>query len=85
MFFSKCQHSLILFLFQNLQSSIELLKYKVVDLFVKVQTQVVILNRLHAICALLRKIMRTLSLTLQALDKENVISTHSLFEISKYN
>lgn len=55
------------------------------DLFVKVQTQVVILNRLHAICDLLRKIMRTQSLTLQVLDKENVLSSHSMFEISKYN
>lgn len=55
------------------------------DLFVKVQTQVVILNRLHAICDLLRKIMRTQSLTLQVLNKENVLSSQSLFEISKYN
>jgi len=67
-----------------LQSSIELLKCKIVDLFVKVQTQVVILNRLHAICDLLRKIMRTQSLTLQTLDKENVMSPHSMLEISMY-
>jgi len=67
-----------------LQSSIELLKCKIVDLFVKVQTQVVILNRLHAICDLLRKIMRTQSLTLQTLDKENVMSSHSMLEISMY-
>ncbi|XP_015372053.1 PREDICTED: uncharacterized protein LOC107167509 isoform X2 [Diuraphis noxia] len=66
---------------QNLQSSIELLKCKIIDLFVKVQTQVIILNRLHAICDLLRKIMRTQSLTLQALDKENVMSSHSMLEI----
>lgn len=69
---------------QNLQSSIELLKCKIVDLFVKVQTQVVILNRLHASCDLLRKIMRTQSLTLQTLDKENVMSPHSMLEISMY-
>ncbi|XP_026819932.1 uncharacterized protein LOC113558639 [Rhopalosiphum maidis] len=68
---------------QNLQSSIELLKCKIVDLFVKVQTQVIILNRLHAICDLLRKIMRTQSLTLQALDKENVMSSHSMLEIKE--
>ncbi|KAE9523971.1 hypothetical protein AGLY_015618 [Aphis glycines] len=68
---------------QNLQSSIELLKCKIVDLFVKVQTQVVILNRLHAICDLLRKIMRTQSLTLQTLDKENVMSSHSMLEIKE--
>ncbi|KAF0772458.1 conserved oligomeric Golgi complex subunit 5 [Aphis craccivora] len=68
---------------QNLQSSIELLKCKIVDLFVKVQTQVVILNRLHAICDLLRKIMRTQSLTLQTLDKENVMSPHSMLEIKE--
>lgn len=67
-----------------MQSSIELLKCKIVDLFVKVQTQVVILNRLHAICDLLRKIMRTQSLTLQTLDKENVMSSHSMLEISMY-
>lgn len=71
-------------MFQNLQSSIELLKCKIVDLFVKVQTQVIILNRLHAICDVLRKIMRTQSLTLQSLDKENIFSSQSLFEISKY-
>lgn len=54
------------------------------DLFVKVQTQVIILNRLHAICDLLRKILRTQSLTLQALDKENELSSNSIYEISKY-
>ncbi|KAL4135194.1 hypothetical protein QTP88_006834 [Uroleucon formosanum] len=68
---------------QNLQSSIELLKCKIVDLFVKVQTQVIILNRLHAICDLLRKIIRTQSLTLQAQDKENDISSHSMLEIKE--
>ncbi|KAL5238330.1 hypothetical protein ACI65C_005740 [Semiaphis heraclei] len=68
---------------QKLQSSIELLKCKIIDLFVKVQTQVIILNRLHAICDLLRKIMRTQSLTLQILDKENVMSSHSMLEIKE--
>lgn len=55
------------------------------DLFGKVQTQVIILNRLHATCDVLRKIVRVQSLTLQALDKENILSSHSLIEISKYN
>lgn len=54
------------------------------DLFVKVQTQVIILNRLHAICDLLRKIMRTQSLTLQVLAKENELSSNSIYEISEY-
>lgn len=55
------------------------------DLFVKVQTQVVILNRLHAVCDLLRKILRTQSLTLQMLNKENILSPNLMFEIGKYN
>ncbi|XP_025422652.1 uncharacterized protein LOC112692260 [Sipha flava] len=71
----------ILLQIQNLQSSIELLKCKIIDLFVQVQTQVIILNRLHAICDLLRKIMRTQSLTLQVLDKEIMLSSNFMFEI----
>lgn len=55
------------------------------DLFVKVQTQVIILNRLHTVCDLLRKILRIQSLTLQMLNKENILSPNSMFEISKYN
>jgi len=54
-----------------------------VDLFVKVQTQVVILNRLHVICDLLRKIIRTQNLTTLVLDKDSVLSSNSVFEISK--
>lgn len=60
-----------------------MLKYKIVDLFVKVQTQVVILNRLHVICDLLRKIIRTQNLTTLVLDKDSVLSSNSVFEISK--
>lgn len=71
--------------FQDLQSSIERLKFRVVDLFVKIQTQVSTLNNLNAACDLLRKIKRTQSLTLQALDKEIKLSANSMLEISKYN
>lgn len=53
------------------------------DLFIKIQTQVTIINRLHAICDLLRKIMRTQSLTLLALNKENILSSTVIFEICK--
>lgn len=53
------------------------------DLFVKVQTQVIILNRLHVVCDLLRKIMRTQNLTIQALNKDSALSSNVIFEISK--
>ncbi|XP_050439179.1 uncharacterized protein LOC126844805 [Adelges cooleyi] len=68
---------------QNLQSLVELLKSRITELFLKVQTQVVILNRLHATCDLLRKITRTQSITLQAMDKENIISPNIIFEIKE--
>lgn len=55
------------------------------DLFIKVQIQVVILNRLHAICDLLRKIIRTQSLTMHILKKDIIISPNLMFEISKNN
>lgn len=35
-------------------------------------------------CDILRKIMRIQSLTLQTLDKEIVLSSNSIIEISKY-
>lgn len=54
-----------------------------VDLFVKVQTQVIILNRLHVVCDLLRKIMRTQNLTIQALNKDSTLSPNAILEISK--
>jgi len=54
------------------------------DLYGKVQTQVTILNRLHAICDLLRKIIRIQNLTLQALNKKTALSSSSIFEISKF-
>lgn len=53
------------------------------DLFVKVQTQVIILNRLHVVCDLLRKIVRTQNLTIQAMNKDSVLSSNAIFEISK--
>lgn len=79
-----CESSNVLFfLFQNLQSLIELLKSRVIDLFVKVQTQVNLLNKLNATCSLLRKILRTQSLTIQSLEKGYNFSSNSMFEISK--
>ncbi|XP_050527726.1 conserved oligomeric Golgi complex subunit 5-like isoform X2 [Daktulosphaira vitifoliae] len=67
---------------QNLQSSVELLKSKIVELYAKVQTQVVILNRLHTTCDLLRKIMRIQNLSSNALGKENTLSQNIIFEIT---
>lgn len=75
--------NLLLFVLQNLQSSIELLKSRVTDLFVKVQTQVNLLNKLNATCSLLRKILRTQSLTIQSLEKGYNLSSNSMYEISK--
>ncbi|VVC29498.1 Conserved oligomeric Golgi complex subunit 5 [Cinara cedri] len=68
---------------QNLQSLIELLKSRVVDLFVKVQTQVILLNKLNATCGLLRKIMRTQILAIQSSEKGYNLSSNSMFEIKE--